>query len=197
MGMQDMKWRAAGADVAIRAAFSLGMCGALAGFLYLTAQNGIAENSTVQAGPQAATLVAMLDAKPTVSQSAVDAGPYAVAAPIKVSTPIIVSMKAQTVIPTKRPEVPTKEPVVARSATERFSTCLPNCETRDPMIVGYPEKDPAPFQPDPQVDAMVEEPVSLPVLQRAGSLLGRALEVPGNAIRKGQSAITRVVRATL
>lgn len=195
--MQDMKWLGAGADVAVRAAFSLGMCGALAGFLYLTAQNGIAESSVTPAEPAAATLVATLDTKPALSQAVVDASPPAVAVPVKVSTPFIAAIKAQTVIPTKRPDVPAKASAVARNSPERFDTCLPNCETHDPMIVGYAEKDPAPFQSDPQVDAVVEEPVSLPVLQSAGSLLGRALEVPADAMRKGRSAIASVVRATL
>lgn len=199
MGLQHMKWLGDGADVAVRAAFSLGMCGALAGFLYITAQNGMAESSSGrQAVPQAATVVATLDTGAVHSPAMPEAKPVAVAVPLKVSTPAVASAQIQTVIPTKRPDISPKASVAAAgNSVERFDKCLPNCETRDPMIVGQAASEPAPFDPNPQVDAMVEQPVSFPVLRSAGTLLDRALEVPGDAIRKGKSAITSVVRSTL
>jgi hypothetical protein len=89
---------------------------------------------------------------------------------------------------------PASEQVAAASSAASFESCLPGCETRDPLIVGavadvrHPDISPRP------TDEMVEE-VSL--AQRTPSILGRALGAPVAVYRKGRSALTTLVQAAL
>lgn len=196
MNMLKEKWLGGGADVAIRAAFSFAMCGALAGLLYLTAQNGLAAGSNAQQTPQTATVLASIGAKPQADRVPAPVATPAAPMVLPTSTPVVASADIRPVIPTKRPALPTK-PAAEKNAVARFDSCLPDCETRDPMIVGDADKMTEMQPVPPQDDRQIEQPVRLPMLAGANSLLEKAFDAPGAAFRKGKSVITSVVNATL
>jgi hypothetical protein len=196
MKMLKEKWLDGGADVAIRAAFSFAMCGALAGVMYLTAQNGLADGSNTQQAPRAATVLASIDSKPQADRVPLPAAIHAVPIAHPASVPVVASADIRPVIPTRRPTAPARLPA-DKSAVARFDSCLPDCETRDPMIIGYGDQPPEMEPVAARDDQQIEQPVRLPVLAGATSFLGKALDVPGAALRKGKSVITTVVNATL
>lgn len=197
MTMLKEKWLGGGADVAIRAAFSFAMCGALVGVIYLTAQDGLADGSSGQQQPRAATVLASMDTRPQADRLPVPVTTKASSITLPASAPVVALTDIRPVIPTKRPTPPIKLPA-GKGDVARFDSCLPDCETRDPMIIGYAGKarqiEPASSQDD---DPQIEQTVSLPVVAGATELLDKAFDVPGAAFRKGKSVITRVVNATL
>ena len=199
MGLKHGNWLGAGTDVAARAAFSLGMCGALAGLLYLTAQDGLADLSTAQqTAPRTATILASLDAKPQMdrAQAVVDASPVSLSLQASMPAAVAVVPLERPAIPTRRPAAPVKMPT-AIADVARFDRCSPACDTRDPMIVGHADKAQEVALQAPEFDEEIERPVGSPVLAGASNLLEKALDVPGVAFRKGRAVIKTVVRATL
>jgi hypothetical protein len=199
MGLKHRKWLGAGTDVAARAAFSLAMCGALAGLLYLTAQDGLADLSTAQqTNPRTATILASLDARPQMdrAQAVVDASPISLSLPAGIPAAVAVVPTERPAIPTKRPATPVKMPI-AKADVARFDRCSPSCDTRDPMIVGYADRTQEVAFQAPEFDEEIERPVVSPVLAGASNLLEKALDAPSAAFRKGRAVIKTVVRATL
>lgn len=200
MNWQQQTWYRAGGDILARAGFSLAMCGALAGVLYLTANNGADEMATASTGPsaRAATVIASYEGSPGVSQSqmAIDASPAAVSLQAKIPAPVERVAAASltpvySVLPTKRPD---REPVVVASNVAHFETCLPDCETHDPLIVGHVEKTYDPGLSPSATDELVQR---VSYTEQRPSFLGRALDVPGDAFRHGRRALTTLVRAAL
>jgi hypothetical protein len=201
MKWQQQTWYKAGGDMIARAGFSLAMCGALAGVLYLTASDGTQDLSTASLGkpPQIATVLASFETSPGLSksQSAIDASPAAM--PVAAQIPIPVQRVAEIgPIPAKRPVEPVrrtvKEPVAVASNVAHFETCLPACETRDPLIVGQ-SRQAAETEVSPlPTDELVQE---VSFTERSPSILGRALHAPGFVYRQGRNALTTLVRAAL
>lgn len=199
MGLKHRKWLGAGTDVAARAAFSLGMCGALAGLLYLTAQDGMADVSTAQqTAPRTATILASLDSKSGIdrAQAVIDASPPVASPATQIPAVVSVTPIERPAIPTRRPAAPVKIPA-AKTEVARFDRCSPACDTRDPMIVGFADKTRETASEAPEAYEDLGQPVDSPILSGASNLLDRALDVPGAAFRKGRAVIRTVVQATL
>jgi hypothetical protein len=222
MNLQQRKWYNSGRDMMARAGFSLAMCGALAAVVFVTERNS-SDGLSASAGPGAARpaiIVASFQNSSGIdkSQTAIDASPYsAPLLPARIPIPLervaeasaplarhtVASVKKAVREPAKEAakgtakgtdSEPASEQVAAASSAASFESCLPGCETRDPLIVGavadvrHPDISPRP------TDEMVEE-VSL--AQRTPSILGRALGAPVAVYRKGRSALTTLVQAAL
>jgi hypothetical protein len=217
MNLQQRKWYTSGGDMMARAGFSLAMCGALAAVVFVTERNGsdaLSASATLGAA-RPATIVASFQNGSGIdkSQTAIDASPYSPPLPARIPIPLervadaspplprhaVASVKKAARQPVREPARETakdtvSEQVAAASSAAGFESCLPGCETRDPLIVGavadvrHPDISPAP------TDEMVEE-VSL--AQRTPSILGRALGAPVAVYRKGRSALTTLVQAAL
>lgn len=200
MKSQQQTWYRAGGDIVARAGFSLAMCGGLAAVVYLTGHNGSQEVSVASAGGVArtATVVASVDSQALYkSQAAVDASPGALPVPAKIPVPLERVAEASPT-PARRPAVPLKRPgaqqVAVASNVLRFESCLPGCDTRDPLIVGHAEKTPDPGVSPSPTDELVEQ---VSFTQRTPSILGRAMDAPGAVYRTGRNALTSLVRAAL
>lgn len=218
MNLQQRKWYNSGGDMMARAGFSLAMCGALAAVVFVTERNS-SDGLSASAGSGAARpaiIVASFQNSSGIdkSQTAIDASPYsAPLLPARIPIPLervaeasaplarhtVASVKKAVREPAKEAakgtdSEPASEQVAAASSAASFESCLPGCETRDPLIVGavadvrHPDISPRP------TDEMVEE-VSL--AQRTPSILGRALGAPVAVYRKGRSALTTLVQAAL
>lgn len=192
MKSQQQTWYSAGADIVARAGFSLAMCGALAGVVYLTAHNGSQEISVASAGGTArtATVVASVDGSQAVSgsQAAVDASPVTLPVPTKIPVPLARVAEAGPMA-ARHPALPLKRPgtqqVAVASNVRRFESCLPGCETRDPLIVGHAEKMPDPGVSPSPTDELVEQ---VSFTQQTPSILGRAMDAPGAVYRRGETS---------
>jgi hypothetical protein len=200
MNLQQQTWYRAGGDIVARAGFSLVMCGALAGVLYLTASDGTQGLSTASLGkaPQTATVLASFENSPGLSKSqiAIDASPAAMPA---AQIPIPIQRVAEIgPMPAKRPVEPVrrplKGPVAVASNVVHFESCLPACESRDPLIVGQSRKAAETEVSPLPTDELVQQ---VSYTERTPSILGRALHAPGFVYRQGRDALTTLVRAAL
>lgn len=200
MNSQQQMWYSAGSDLIARAGFSLAMCGALAGLLYLTAHNGTDQRSVATASPaRTATILASFDSGSGVSKSqlAVDESPVSLPLQPKTAVPLerVAEVKPASttyaVLPIKRPA---REPVAAAATVAHFESCLPGCETHDPLIVGQATKVPEPGLSPSASDELVEQ---VRFEEPAPSILGKALQAPGIVYRTGRNALTTLVRAAL
>jgi hypothetical protein len=200
MNSQQQTWYRAGGDMIARSGFSLAMCGALAGVLYMTANDGSEELAASAGGTAAAaTVVTSFEASPGLykSQAVVDASPATMSAPAK--TPVPVERVAQaTRAPARRAASPVKrpasEPVAIASNVVRFESCLPGCDTRDPRVLGYVVKASDPSVSPGPADELVAK---VSFTERTPSILERAMHAPGFVYRQGRSALTTLVRAAL
>lgn len=197
MNSQQQTWYRAGGDIIARAGFSLAMCGAFAAVLYVTAHNGSEEMSAASTGsvPRSATVLASFEGSPGLSKSqmAVDASPVAVKIPVPLER-----VAQAGPIPAKRAALPIKRPgretVAVTSNVVRFESCLPGCETRDPLIVGHADKAPDPGVSPRDTDELVQE---VSFTDKTPTILGRALDAPRFVYRTGRNALTTLVRAAL
>lgn len=201
MNQQQQTWYRAGSEIIARAGFSLAMCGALGGVLYLTASDGTQDLSTasVSKPAQIATVVASFEASPGLSKSqeAIDASPAAAPMTAQIKAPVQ-RLAEIGPMPAKRPALPArvtvKEPVAVASNVVHFETCLPDCETRDPLIVGQSRKVVATEVSPLPTDELVQ---NVSYTERTPSILGRALHAPSFVYRESRNALTTLVRAAL
>ena len=201
MNSQQQSWYNAGADILARAGFSLAMCGALVGVLYATANNGSGAVSASSAGSPArtATVLASFDGSSGIyqSQAVVDASPVSMPDRPKIPMPpervpeAGLASARYAVLPTKRPD---RQSVAAASNVVRFESCLPDCETHDPLIVGHAEKASSQGLSPLPTDELVED---VSFTETTPSILGRALRAPGIVYRTGRNALTTLVHAAL
>ncbi len=201
MTSQQQTWYRAGSDIVARAGFSLVMCGALAAVIYVTHRNGSDELAAapINNAPRVAMVLPGVAANPGVSvaQAAIDASPAA--APVVANIPIPTWRVVAAADPAPRhAPVPTKravrETVVASADAHSFESCLPGCETKDPLIVGHAAAPKVPVAFPQEGDTLVEK-VSLQ--DREPGLLGRAMDAPGLVYRTGRKALTSLVAAAL
>ncbi len=200
MHSKQQKWYKAGGDIVARAGFCLVMCGTLAAVIYATHRNGseqLAAASTTRPGRTATVLEAVV-ANPVLSgsQVAIDASPAVTPAVANIPIPLERVAAADQVprhvpLPARRA---VREPVVATAKFVRFESCLPGCDTRDPLIVRAAERTPPPVASPRDTDELVEE---VDFRDRGPGLLGRALDAPGAVYRTGRQALTSLVAAAL
>lgn len=201
MTSQQQTWYRAGSDIVARAGFSLVMCGALAAVIYVTHRNGSEElaAASMNNAPRVAIVLPGIAENPGVSvaQAAIDASPAA--APVVANIPIPTLRVAAAGDPAPRhAPVPAKravrEAVVASARTVSFESCLPGCETKDPLIVGHVAAPQVPAAFPQEGDTLVE---TVSFQEREPGLLGRAMDAPSLVYRTGRKALTSLVAAAL
>ncbi|MBP1860445.1 hypothetical protein [Rhizobium herbae] len=137
----------------------------------------------------------------TKLQAAVDASPaFQVALAMKPDLPAtaIPSMK-----PVSSPRRAISHADIKKAAVEttmpsgvlRFDRCQPQCETHDPLIVGYT----APRQYSEEAPLIAhngdDEGFNLSPLQGARYIFARTAELPRSALRRGREVLDSIVRA--
>ncbi|HEY0122543.1 MAG TPA: hypothetical protein VGC14_12425 [Rhizobium sp.] len=200
MSMQQTKVPGAAGVLARKAGVGLFVCGVTVAGLYAVARTEAEAplmSSIDTAGRGGAIEVADARNFATANdlQSAIDASP--VVLPTPAIRPATSSKAAATKAsaPVKRVAAHAKSTDVktaSSSGVTQFDRCMPQCDTRDPMIVGYSEAEQPPedlqvqarYEPEPQED---RSPV-----YGVRYILSRAAEAPGFAIRKGRDAIDGV-----
>lgn len=196
MSWQQQTWYRAGSDILARAGFSLAMCGALAGILYATSHDGQQDTAASLGNPsQTATILASFENSPGLSksQAVIDASPASPPATMRMPTQSIAELAP---IPARRPLPPLKkkEPVAVAANVVRFESCLPGCESRDPLIVSSSAKAVAAEVSSRPTDELLQD---ASLTDTSPSILGRALDAPGAVYRTSRNALTTLVRAAL
>jgi hypothetical protein len=183
-----------------RYAFSVSLYAAIAGVAYLSL-----------AGPRdgAAPTIAAIPASMTVRELASDDRPFQIEQVSEARTsPVLLAIPAlraeavpmQQVVPTARPA---REPVArAMQATaaagstgvQMYDSCVPACESRDPMRTTAATYDEAPPPPLELVSNADEQPPArFSPLRSARHILGRTAALPETLVRGGRDVVERVV----
>ena len=201
MDTQPVRWWNGQSEVTRRLGAGLAVCGTVVGALYLIAETAPSERAMRffdDSGRITVNTARSLEHEATNGpQLAVDASPVrqmmAMAVPIPTPSPFAT---AKAVAPVRhvalRPDT-TRTKVAAADGAERFDRCLPQCETRDPLIAGYPEYAQAETpsvnqEPTPAV----EERVGFRPLAGARHLLNQAADAPGMMLRRSREVIDNV-----
>ncbi len=203
MDTQPVRWWNGQSEASRRLGVGLAVCGTVVGALYLIAETAPSERAmrffddsgriTVNA---ARSLAHNATSGP---QLAVDASPVrqmmATAVPIPTPSPFA---SAKVVAPVRRVALhsdATKTKVAVADGAERFDRCLPQCETRDPLIAGYPEYAQAESPSVTQEPLpVVEEKAGFRPLAGARHLLNQAVDAPGMMLRRSREALDNVAR---
>ncbi|ENN88107.1 hypothetical protein RHSP_38930 [Rhizobium freirei PRF 81] len=201
MDTQPLRWWNGQSETTRRLGTGLAVCGTVVGALYLIVETAPTERAMRLFDESGRIAVASAEPFEHVAmngpQLAIDASPVLQSMSVPIPTPSpLVAVKAT--VPAKhvasRPDV-AKTKVAAAGGVEQFDRCLPQCETRDPLIAGYPQyaqaevpsvsTDPAP---------VAGESVGFRPLVGARKLLSQAADVPGNVLRHGRQALDDVAR---
>lgn len=200
MDTQPVKWWNGQSETTRRLGSALAVCGTVVGALYVIVQTGPSDRAMRSiddigriaiSGPRPVQQLAMNDL-----QTAIDASPARplMSVPIPQPSPLAAGIKSSA--PAKRVAVhadTAKANVASAGDVEHFNRCLPQCETRDPLIAGHPEY--AEAAPSPETDnppVAVEERVGFHPLEGARHLLNRAADAPGVMLRRSRQAIDRM-----
>lgn len=198
MNTQLAEWWSAPHGMARNIGFGFCVSSVVVGLLYATAHI-----RSKDANHHLAMATAELSGEPAVNrlQAIIDAAPTA---PIAFGAiPDASSKKMTSIKPASTPNRVASHAKARQTAAvsapssdvARFDHCLPQCETRDPLIAGYSDSGPYPLAASSPVrDDSRMEPTSS-ALQRAGKLLGKVADAPGAVIRGGREALTSIVRA--
>jgi len=196
MSPQSETWYRTGSDMIARAAFSIVMCGALALAAYATHQGAAPQHASVASvAPKIATVVASFEDSPGISQSqaVVDASPTANLLPATIPLPIARVAEARPVAarhassPARKP---VREPVAEAPEVVSFESCLPGCETQDPLIVG---RDGAAPEGAVMSDAAVAPMETVSLAEPRQGLVGMALHAPRAVYQTGRHALASLV----
>lgn len=201
MDTQPVRWWNGQSEATRRLGSALAVCGTVVGALYLIVETAPTERAMRFFDDGGRVMIS--NAKPlehlatTELQVAIDASParQLMSVPIPIPSPLAA---VKTTAPTKHiaSRVETaKTKVAASGGVEIFDRCMPQCETRDPLIAGVP--DYAQAQPplvanDPP--AVVEERVGFRPLADARQLLSRAVDAPAVMLRRSRQALDEVAR---
>ncbi|MBB6487888.1 hypothetical protein [Rhizobium lusitanum] len=202
MDMQPVRWWNGQSEVTRRLGTGLAVCGTVVGALYLIVETAPSERAMRlfdDSGRITINSARSLDQGVTNGpQLAIDASPptrqmMAAAVPIPMPSPFA---SAKVAAPVKhvalRSDVLKAKPAIA-TGVERFDRCLPQCESRDPLIAGYPEyaqAEPPLVNQDPP--PVVEEKVGFRPLAGARELLNQAVDAPGAMLRRSRQALDNV-----
>ncbi|MFK0164121.1 hypothetical protein [Rhizobium sp. NPDC090279] len=202
MDTQPVRWWNGQSETTRRLGSGLAVCGTVVGALYVIVQTGpvdrtleyiddsgrIAINSVAPAQQLAMNQL----------QSTIDASPAQppISVPIPQPSPLAAMVKGSA--PAKRIASHSdvaKTKVAASGEVEHFDRCLPQCETRDPLITGQPEyAEAAPPLANDDTPPLVEERVGFHPLAGARNLLTRAVDAPGMMLRRSRQVIDNVAR---
>ncbi|WP_047464275.1 hypothetical protein [Rhizobium rhizogenes] len=199
MSMQQTKVPGAAGELARKVGVGLFVCGVTVAGLYAVARTE-AETplmSSIDIGGRGAIEVADARNFATANdlQSAIDASPTVLPTPIFRPATANKSAAAKASTPVKRVAAHAKVTsvkTVASSDVTQFDRCMPQCDTRDPMIVGYSEADQPPQDLQEQALYVPEPPEHRSPVQGVRYILGRAAEAPAFAVRKGRDVIDGV-----
>jgi len=188
METRQIEWRNARGGSLLRVGSALCACTAIVGLFYAATQ--------IESIGPVATADDKFDAPPTINslQAAIDASPAAplpAIAAIPTPAPRSVDL-AKLVIPRVHAQK-AKAPLPASSDVLRFDRCLPQCETRDPMIAGYPvDSDDAGRLQLQESDDEAADPGFSP-LRDATYVVSRVADASGAALRGGRRMLDRVI----
>lgn len=201
MDTQPVRWWNGQSEATRRLGSALAVCGTVVGALYLIVETAPTERAMRFFDDSGRITIS--NAKPFANvamngpQLAIDASPARQLMTVPIPTPSPLAI-VKTPVPAKRiasrsDTVKTK--VAASGAAERFDRCLPQCETRDPLIAGGPEyaqAEPPLMTIDPP--PVAEERVGFRPLAGARHILSRAVDAPGVMLRRSRQAIDEVAR---
>jgi hypothetical protein len=189
METKQIEWRNARGGSLLRVGSALCACSAIVGLFYAASQ-------IESIGPVA--IDDKLDWPPTINslQVAVDASPAAplpaianAAAPAPAARS---ASLAKLVIPRVHAQK-AKAPLPASSDVLRFDRCLPQCETRDPMIAGYPaDSDYAGRLQLQESDDQAADPGFSP-LKNVTYVVSRVADASGAALKGGRKMLDHVI----
>lgn len=199
MSMQQTKVPGAAGELARKVGVGLFVCGVTVAGLYAVARTE-AETplmSSIDIGGRGAIEVADARNFATANdlQSAIDASPAVLPTPTFRPTTANKSAATKVTTPVRRVAAHAKVTsvkTVASSDVTQFDRCMPQCDTRDPMIVGYSEADQPPQDLQEQALYVPEPPEHRSPVQGVRYILGRAAEAPAFAVRKGRDVIDGV-----
>lgn len=193
MSMEHAKLPGAASELARKISVGLFVCGVTVAGLYAVARTDTQRPlmSSIDAAGGGAIKIANARNNAGDLQAVIDASPYVLPTPAVRPASANRSASAQTANGAKKITAHAKVTTVKTAASSdvtRFDRCMPQCDTRDPMIVGQTE--PAPPPVDLQVAARYEpEPVDdQPPAGGVRYILNRAVEAPGYVVRKGRAA---------
>ncbi len=200
MDTQPVKWWNGQSETTRRLGCGLAVCGTVVGALYMIVQTTPSDRAMrfidetgrlAISGTRPVQLLAMNEL-----QGAIDASPAKplTSVPIPLPSPLAAMIKNSAAAKRAAVHFDTAKTKVALAGdVEHFDRCLPQCETRDPLIAGHPEY--AEAAPSPEIDdapVAVEERVGFHPLEGARHLLNTAVDAPGMMWRRSRQAIDRM-----
>ncbi|WP_168879526.1 hypothetical protein [Rhizobium sp. P28RR-XV] len=202
MDAQPMRWWNGQSETTRRLGSGLAVCGTVVGALYMIVQTAPTERAMRiidDSGRITISSRGLLDHVATNGlQVVVDAGAaqQVMSVPIPQPSPLTAAKSSAPAKKTASRTDAIKTSVAASGDVERFDRCLPQCETRDPLISGYPqyaEAKPS-LAGDDDPSPVVEERVGFHPLAGARQILTRAVDAPGAMLRRGREALDDVAR---
>lgn len=201
MDTQPMRWWNGQSEATRRLGSALAVCGTVVGALYLIVETAPTERAMRffdESGRITISNAQTLQ-HPTTNelQVAIDASPARQLMTVPVPTP---SPLASVKNPAPAKHVASRSDtikikVAASGEAERFDRCLPQCETRDPLIAGaeyaQAEQPLVASEPPP----VMEERVGFRPLAGARHLLSRAVDAPVIMLRRSRQALDDVANA--
>ncbi|NLR98010.1 hypothetical protein HGP17_14415 [Rhizobium sp. P38BS-XIX] len=201
MDTQPVRWWNGQNEMTRRLGSGLAVCGTVVGALYMIVETAPTERAMRffdDGGRIAVSQAKPLD-RPVSNQLqvAVDASPAGQMLSVPIPTPSPLA-SAKIAPPAKHVAMraEAEKPKVADAGSvELFNRCLPQCETRDPMIAGGVESTPQePMLVAGDPPPVVEERDGFRPLAGARHLLIRAVDAPGIMLRRSRQAIDSVAR---
>ncbi|KEA08793.1 hypothetical protein G6L29_27545 [Agrobacterium rhizogenes] len=199
MSMQQTKVPGAAGELARKVGVGLFVCGVTVAGLYAVARTEAEAPLMSSVDVTGRGAIEVADARNFATandlQSAVDASPAVLPTPIFRPATANKSAGAKASTPVKRVAAHAKVTsvkTVASSDVTQFDRCMPQCDTRDPMIVGLSEADQPPQDLQEQALYVPEPPEDRSPVHGVRYILSRAAEAPAFAIRKGRDAIDGV-----
>lgn len=201
MDTQPVRWWNGQSEATRRLGSALAVCGTVVGALYLIVETAPTERAMRFFDDGGRIMISKAKPLEQVAtnelQVAIDTSPVRqlMSVPIPTPSPLAAVKTAAPAkhIASRADAVKTK--VAASGGVEMFDRCLPQCETRDPLIAGgpdYAQAEPPLVINDPP--PVVEERVGFRPLAGARHLLSRAVDAPAVMLRRSRQALDEVAR---
>lgn len=202
MDTQPTRWWNGQSETTRRLSSGLAVCGTVVGALYMIVQTAPTERAMRIIDDSGRITIGnggLLDHVATNGlQVVVDASPTqpVTSVPIPQPSPLAAAKSSASAKKVASRTDAAKTSVAASGDVERFDRCLPQCETRDPLISGYPqyaEAKPSLVRDD-DPPPVVEERAGFHPLTGARHILTRAVDAPSVMLRRGREALDTVAR---
>jgi len=202
MDTQPTRWWNGQSETTRRLSSGLAVCGTVVGALYMIVQTAPTERAMRIIDDSGRITIGnggLLDHVATNGlQVVVDASPTqpVTSVPIPQPSPLTAAKSSASAKKVASRTDAAKTSVAASGDVERFDRCLPQCETRDPLISGYPqyaEAKPSLVRDD-DPPPIVEERAGFHPLAGARHILTRAVDAPSVMLRRGREALDTVAR---